>query len=147
MDLAQICREAVTRLGPELAASGSSLSLNAPAEARGTWDRLRLEQLVANLLANAIKFGGGKPIEIGLALIADGVELKVIDHGMGIPAEMQEKIFKPFERAVSSRHYGGLGLGLYIVRLIAEGHGGDVRVQSKPGEGSTFIVHLPRSRA
>ncbi len=59
---------------------------------------------------------------------------------------MHEKVFQPFERAVSVRHYGGLGLGLYIVRTIVAGMGGSVRVESAVGRGSTFVVTLPRTR-
>jgi signal transduction histidine kinase len=70
----------------------------------------------------------------------------VKDHGAGIPGEMHEKVFLPFERAVSVRHYGGLGLGLYVVRTIVMGMGGSVRVESALGKGSTFIVCLPRVR-
>jgi signal transduction histidine kinase len=147
VDLAQVARDVVARLGPELAASGSSISLTAPSEVPGTWDRMRLEQLIGNLLSNAIKFGGGEPIEVRVAAAEDWAEVEVNDHGIGISEDLQEQIFRPFERGVSSRHYGGLGLGLYIVRQIAEGHGGKVRVRSQPGEGSTFLVRLPRTRA
>jgi PAS domain S-box-containing protein len=147
VDLAQVGRDVVGRLGQELAASGSSLSLTAPAEVRGTWDRMRLEQLITNLLSNAIKFGRGKPIEVKISAHANTAKLEVLDHGIGIPENLREQIFRPFERGVDSRHYGGLGLGLYIVRMIAEGHGGEVEVQSREGEGSTFTVTLPRTRA
>jgi signal transduction histidine kinase len=70
--------------------------------------------------------------------------LRVTDHGAGIPAEMREKVFLPFERAVSVQHYGGLGLGLYIVRTIVVGLGGTVRVEGERGKGTTFVVTLPR---
>src|SRR6266849_955407 len=79
----------------------------------GRWDRLRLEQVVANLLSNAAKFGQGKPVMIAVEKTADTARLVVEDHGIGIPPEHLSKIFERFERAVSSREYGGLGLGLY----------------------------------
>jgi signal transduction histidine kinase len=68
----------------------------------------------------------------------------VTDHGIGITPEVQERIFEPFERAVSARHYGGLGLGLHIVKTVVEGMGGHVTVRSEPQEGSTFAIELPR---
>ena len=68
------------------------------------------------------------------------------DQGIGIPREMQERVFQPFERAVSARHYGGLGLGLHIVRTIVSGLGGSVTLASAPGSGSTFTVELPQRR-
>ena len=71
------------------------------------------------------------------------MRIAVRDHGIGIAPEALERIFERFERAVSSRNYGGLGLGLYIVRRIVEAHGGTIRVESAPGEGSTFLVELP----
>jgi signal transduction histidine kinase len=70
-------------------------------------------------------------------------ELRVRDHGIGIGAQDQARIFERFERAVSSREFGGLGLGLYISRQIVQEHGGDIRVESVPGSGSTFCVELP----
>ena len=75
---------------------------------------------------------------------AEGAELRVKDHGIGIEADLLPKIFDRFERAVSSTHYGGLGLGLYLARTIVESHGGTITVESRVGEGSTFTVRLPR---
>ena len=109
----------------------------------GHWDSSRLNQVVTNLLSNAIKFGLGKPIEVNVRGAQDRAYLVVQDHGLGIPDEMQPRIFGPFERAVSSRNYGGLGLGLYIVRTIIEGLGGKVHLESRVGVGSTFGIELP----
>jgi len=111
--------------------------------ARGFWDRLRISQVVTNLLANAVKYGGGKPVEVEFGPEGDAAFLVVRDHGIGIDPADQPQIFERFERAVSSRNYGGLGLGLYIVKRIVEAHGGTITVQSKPGEGATFRVQLP----
>jgi signal transduction histidine kinase len=109
----------------------------------GSWDRSRVDQIVTNLVANAIKFGPGKPIEIVLGEEAGTTRLSVKDHGIGVDPARQERIFDRFERAVSDRHYGGLGLGLYISRQIAQAHGGSIRVESAPGAGATFTVELP----
>jgi signal transduction histidine kinase len=101
--------------------------------------------VVTNLLANAIKYGEGKPIEVRLSREGDEAVLVVIDHGIGIAPDQQARIFDRFERAVSSRAFGGFGLGLWIAREIIEAHGGSIGVTSEPGRGSTFVVRLPLS--
>jgi signal transduction histidine kinase len=112
----------------------------------GRWDRLRLDQVISNLLSNAMKYGGEeKLIEIGVAEADGFVAVSIRDHGLGISPEDQDRIFERFERLISVRHFGGFGLGLWIVRQIAEAHGGRVRVESQPGAGSTFTVEVPRS--
>ena len=108
---------------------------------------MRLHQVVSNLLSNAIKFGAGKPIEISISGDASTVELTVRDYGIGIAPEDVQRIFGRFERAVSTRHFGGLGLGLFLSREIVDAHGGAIQVESSPGEGSTFAVRLPRNLA
>jgi two-component system, LuxR family, sensor kinase FixL len=111
----------------------------------GHWDRSRLEQVLLNLLTNAMKYGEGRPVR-GRVEQDDGlVRLEVQDEGIGISSEDQERIFERFERATPARHhYEGLGLGLYLTRQIVLAHGGSIRVRSAPGQGSTFTVELPR---
>jgi PAS domain S-box-containing protein len=111
---------------------------------RGEWDRVRLEQIVTNLVSNAIKYGADKPIDISLDADTDTARLSVTDRGLGIDTESQKKLFRRFERGVSGRQYGGFGLGLWITREIVEAMGGRISVASKVGEGSTFSVELPR---
>ena len=96
-----------------------------------------------NLLSNAAKFGDGKPIEITIDRQDGGARWWCVDHGIGIAPEQQSRIFQRFERAVSARHYGGFGIGLWAARQIVEAHGGRIEVASQPGEGSRFTVSLP----
>jgi signal transduction histidine kinase len=111
---------------------------------RGYWDPVRLDQVVSNLLSNAIKYGNGKPIELSLQGERDVVRLSIADHGIGIEPDRQQRLFGQFERAVSARQYGGFGLGLWITRRIVESMHGSIAVESRPREGSTFVVLLPR---
>ena len=107
---------------------------------------MRFEQLVTNLLSNAIKYGAGKPIEVrvGRDGAADVARLEVIDHGSGIDPHMTEKIFEPFQRAVSAEEpIPGLGLGLYVVKISSTSTAGGFDVESRPGQGSRFVVDLP----
>ena len=143
VDLVAIAREVADSLAAEAAAARSVLRLAAERAVVGQWDRLRIEQVVTNLMGNAIKFGAGGEIEVSVASDGDDAVLQVRDHGIGIPADAQARVFERFERAVSSQHYVGLGLGLWIVRAIVEAHGGTIAVDSTAGEGSTFVVRLP----
>ncbi len=142
MDLAEAAREVLERHEPEARNVGCALSLRAES-AVGTWDKLRIDEVLTNLLANAIKYGAGQSVEVAVERADVTARLTVRDHGIGIPREDQERIFDRFERAVSVRSYGGMGLGLYVVRQIVVAHGGNIRVQSAPGQGSTFTVELP----
>jgi signal transduction histidine kinase len=112
-------------------------------------DPLRFDQVVANLLSNAVKYGAGEPIEVRVNhdLAGDLAHLEVIDGGPGIDPGMAEKIFEPFQRATSMEPIPGLGLGLYVVKMIVEGHGGHIAVDSHLGHGTRFIVDLPCAHA
>jgi signal transduction histidine kinase len=121
----------------------SELRIQAPEPVVGQWDRSRLEQVVTNLVDNALKYGPGKPLELHLQ-VRDGLAvLTVSDQGIGIEAHNLTRIFNRFERAVSERNYGGLGLGLYISREIVEAMGGSIRVESQPSVRTSFTVELP----
>jgi PAS domain S-box-containing protein len=145
-ELLALVREVIDRFAEEGERVGSQLSLTANASAAGAWDRLRVEQMVSNLLSNAIKYGEGKPIEVQLDEESGEAVLRVTDHGIGIDASQQSKIFERFERAVGVREFGGFGLGLWIARQIAETSGGSIGVSSSPGHGSTFTLRLPLHR-
>jgi len=142
-DLGELTSDAVERFGDEARRAGCRLLLSIRSTATGEWDRLRLEQAVGNLLSNAIRYGAEAPIEV--LVESDGTEARVTvrDHGPGIPGPEQARIFERFERAATSRGFGGLGLGLYITRSIAEAHGGRISVESAPGAGAAFTLALP----
>jgi PAS domain S-box-containing protein len=147
-DATALVREVVGRFQQELDWGSYKVTFDLGGPVVGRWDRLRLDQVVSNLLSNAMKYGGeSKAIELRVGDCATGVEISVRDHGAGISPEDQERIFERFERLISVRHFGGFGLGLWIVRQIVEAHGGRVRVHSTPGEGSTFTVEVPRVAA
>lgn len=144
MSLSELVRELCLAFEPQLTAAGASLQCHIEEEVRGRWDRARLERVLDNLLSNALKFGAGAPVELELRSRSDDlVELRVTDHGIGIPRERQPYVFERFERAVSSKEFAGLGLGLYIARGVIDAHGGKIHVASRPGRGTTFTVELP----
>ncbi|MNG26390.1 Sensor histidine kinase YycG [compost metagenome] len=109
----------------------------------GVWDEFRIEQVVANLLSNALRYGARHPVRVrafeqqGLACI------EVRDQGIGISAQNQQRIFQQFERVASNPGNAGLGLGLYISEQIVLAHGGSIDVESVEGQGATFTVRLP----
>jgi signal transduction histidine kinase len=145
LDLSALVQDVVARLRREADGVGSRIEVHAPRPVQGRWDRFRLDQVLTNLLSNAIKYGSGRPIELMVSEDGPRARLTIRDHGVGIPEEAQQRIFGRFERVGSLRHYGGLGLGLWIVRLVVEAHAGQVRVASRPGEGAEFVVELPRA--
>jgi len=127
---------------PEMA-NGSPVRVIAPAPAVGSLDRVRIEQVLGNLLANAVKFGEGMPVEVRVERNGERIRVAVIDHGVGLDADQCERIFSRFERAAPAQHYPGLGLGLYVAREIVEAHGGRIRAEGAPGSGATFTLELP----
>jgi len=143
-DLATVAREIAAEFEDELARASTPLAIQT-ARAVGSWDRLHLEQIIVTLLGNAIKYGRGGLVELCVFGEQTEAVLLVRDHGIGVAAEDRERIFQLFERAVSARHYGGLGLGLWIAREIAVSYGGSISLESEIGVGSSFCVRLPLS--
>lgn len=141
--LGDMVADVIARLHGEMELAGCTFSSDIDNTIRVRWDSFRMDQVVENLISNAIKYAKGKAIELTIRQEGENVRIAVRDYGIGISAEDQKRIFKRFERAVSSSHFGGLGLGLYIVSQILEAHHGTISVESQPGEGSTFTVVLP----
>ena len=143
VNFAQLVREIVDRFEPQFQASGSVVEVHAEPNIIGYWDRLRIEQVVVNLITNSIKYGARKPIKIDIRGSGDKACLTVQDSGIGVAQEDRERIFERFERAVPMERFGGLGLGLYIAREIIKAHGGAIYVESEPGQYTKFITELP----
>jgi signal transduction histidine kinase len=144
VDLVALVEDVGSRLSELFARAGCELRVTANGKVQGRWDKSRIEQVVSNLLTNGVKYGPGHPIEVTVSVDGRRARVSVKDYGIGIAREQQARIFERFERAVSPRQYGGLGLGLYIARHIVEAHGGLIRVESNPGDGATFTFELPR---
>lgn len=143
VDAGQLAAEVFERFAEQLARAGCSLAAQLEPGVVGRWDRNRLDQVITNLAANALKYGAGRPVEVVVERQDAEARIAVTDRGIGIAPEDADRIFRRFERATSDRHYGGLGLGLWIAREIVEAHGGSIEVASTLGEGSTFTVRLP----
>lgn len=144
VDLAEVARSAVASLRGRAEATATELRLDAPAPVTGEWDGGRLARAVGHLVDNAVKFGRGCPVDVAV-FEEDGEGCVVVrDRGPGVPDAAHERIFGKFERAVSPDHVGGLGLGLWMARGIAEAHGGTVTVGQAAGGGATFALRLPK---
>ncbi len=142
-DLGEAVHGIVRHLATDFAAANCRPILSIEKGVVGLWDRARVEQVAANLITNALKYGRAKPITIRVSRSGSNAVLSVTDQGIGIAPSDQDRIFDRFERASALNSYGGLGLGLYISRQIVSGHGGTISVRSLPGRGATFEVTLP----
>jgi PAS domain S-box-containing protein len=143
VNLSELTHEVVERFGPQLSEAGHTLELHLTPGLVGRWDRDRLEQVLANLLTNALKYAPGAPLKVSTLEGGACARLEVQDRGPGIAPEDQHRIFERFERLVAASQVSGLGLGLHIARHIVEAHGGTIRVHSALGEGARFVVELP----
>jgi signal transduction histidine kinase len=144
VDLAEVLRDVVERSGADLdQARGWVTIIGGEQHIRGLWDRMGVEQIAANLVNNAIKYGENKPIEITLGRDEKEAWFIVRDQGKGISRQEQRHVFEAFGRGGSATRIPGHGLGLWIVALYAKAHGGRVQVQSEPDAGTAFRVDLP----
>ncbi|MBU8900388.1 PAS domain-containing sensor histidine kinase [Corallococcus sp. H22C18031201] len=146
-DLAAVVSDLAARFADESRQAGVVLEANIESPAPGHFDRLRLEQVVNNLMTNAFRHGKGSPVHVSLTSCDNTLRLMVRDHGPGVPLSERERVFQRFAQGRDSQRAGGLGLGLYIVRQIVEAHGGRVWVEDAPGGGAAFMVELPPGAA
>jgi signal transduction histidine kinase len=144
VDLFNLVQEVVERYRPQWEMAHSPVKVELLGESpKGRWDRLRMEQVISNLLTNAIKYGRGQPIGVTIASDVSGAKISIRDCGPGISKADQARIFNRFERVGSISSFGGLGLGLYITRQIVAAHAGTIGIESEVGNGATFIIDLP----
>jgi signal transduction histidine kinase len=128
---------------PQFAAAECTLSCTAEPVVEGQWDEFRIEQVVSNLLTNALRYGGKNPIDVRVYNTPEHACIEVQDRGIGISEENQKRIFQQFERVSSKAASAGLGLGLFISEQIVSAHGGTITVNSRLNEGALFRVCLP----
>lgn len=143
VNLSEIIFRVIEHYKAELQSAGCSIHLDVDKAILGQLDPVRIEQVIVNLLTNAMKYGAEKPIEIIAHVDNEHVNLSIRDHGIGMTAEDQSKIFERFERVAPVTKFRGLGLGLFITREIVHAHGGHIKVESELGKGSYFTVELP----
>lgn len=142
-DFSQLIKNVLQQYQPEFTKYKTPVHVNIPESVMGYWDDKRLEQVIVNLISNAIKYGRENPIHISLTVKDNKAIFAVKDNGIGISKSEQKKLFARFVRLVSVKHYGGLGLGLFIVRQIVDAHHGDIQIESEVDQGATFTVTLP----
>jgi signal transduction histidine kinase len=142
-DLAQLVRNLLQNFAPQIDAAESTVSLVADQPVEGDWDEFRIEQVVSNLLTNALRYGAKGLIDVRVYAEDGQARVEVRDHGIGISEENQKRIFQQFERVSAKTAVAGLGLGLFISEQIVAAHGGSISVESKINEGSLFRVCLP----
>ncbi|MDB5982144.1 MAG: Chemotaxis regulator - transmits chemoreceptor signals to flagelllar motor component CheY [Pseudomonas sp.] len=142
-DLSQLVANLLEGFSAQITAARSEVSFATEGPVVGTWDEFRIEQVVANLLTNALRYGARGPIEIRVYSEGGEARVDVRDQGIGISEENQKRIFQQFERVSAKHVIAGLGLGLFISEQIVSAHGGTITVQSAEGQGSLFRVCLP----
>ncbi|AKV08714.1 histidine kinase [Pseudomonas fluorescens NCIMB 11764] len=142
-DLSALVRNLLQNFAPQIDAAESSVTLDAEQPVQGNWDEFRIEQVISNLLTNALRYGAKSPISVKVYSENDQALVEVRDQGIGIDQENQKRIFQQFERVTARHAVAGLGLGLFISEQIVTAHGGSITVESRIGEGALFRVCLP----
>jgi signal transduction histidine kinase len=142
-DLSALVRDLLQNFAPQIDAAESSVTLEADQPVLGSWDEFRIEQVISNLLTNALRYGAKSPITVKVYSESGQAWVEVRDLGIGIGEENQKRIFQQFERVTAKHAVAGLGLGLFISEQIVAAHGGFITVESRIGEGALFRVCLP----
>ncbi|MBA3546797.1 MAG: MEDS domain-containing protein [Nannocystis sp.] len=144
LDLAELVSRTADRFADELARARCRVSFDAPEPVLGSWDAMRIEQAVSNLLQNVIRYAPASNVAIEVMQDGPDARLAVRDDGPGVAPADHARVFERFAQAESPHFKGGFGLGLWIVKQVAEAHGGSVTLASEPGAGAAFVMRLPR---
>ncbi len=142
-DLAELVGNLLQNFAQQIEAAETEVSFTAAEPVEGQWDEFRIEQVVSNLLTNALRYGGKSPVQVRVYREGNEARVEVADQGIGISEENQKRIFQQFERVSAKTVVAGLGLGLFISEQIVAAHGGSIVVESKINEGALFRVCLP----
>ncbi|MBP5942934.1 MULTISPECIES: hybrid sensor histidine kinase/response regulator [Pseudomonas] len=142
-DLVQLVSNLLQNFAAQIEAAETTVTFEADMPVKGCWDEFRIEQVISNLLTNALRYGGRSPIQVRVYRQGNEARVEVQDHGIGISAENQKRIFQQFERVSAKTVVAGLGLGLFISEQIVAAHGGSIVVESQINEGALFRVCLP----
>ena len=142
-DLSTLVRDVLHNFSRQIDAAETSVTLDAEQPVIGNWDEFRIEQVISNLLTNALRYGAKSPVSVKVYSEGGQALVDVRDQGIGISEENQKRIFQQFERVSARQAVTGLGLGLFISEQIVTAHGGTITVQSRIGEGALFRVCLP----
>lgn len=144
-DLEEFMDECLERASSAIKNFRQQVRIKVKAPVMVRWDRFRIEQVVLNILTNAFRYGGDSEVEVSVTAGGGYAYISIKDQGQGISPENQKKIFEKYEKGNHNRTTEGLGLGLYISNEIIKQHGGQIKLQSAPGKGSTFELQLPLS--
>lgn len=142
-DLSQLVGNLLQNFAQQIEAAETEVSFTASEAVEGQWDEFRIEQVVSNLLTNALRYGGKSPVQVRVYREGNEARVEVADQGIGISEENQKRIFQQFERVSAKTVVAGLGLGLFISEQIVAAHGGSIVVESRINEGALFRVCLP----
>jgi len=147
VDMGELAEEAADRIEEAAREAGAQIEIGDLPAVMG--DRVLLIQLLQNLISNAVKYRGEARPRVEVSAREDGERwaFSVKDNGIGLEPRFAEKIFAPFQRLHTREEYKGTGIGLAIVQQVVERHGGQVWVESTPGEGATFFFTLPKTPA
>ncbi|BBP70684.1 hybrid sensor histidine kinase/response regulator [Pseudomonas sp. Seg1] len=142
-DLVQLVSNLLQNFAQQIEVAETTVTFEAESPVEGCWDEFRIEQVISNLLTNALRYGGRSPIQVRVYRQGNQARVEVQDHGIGISEENQKRIFQQFERVSAKTVVAGLGLGLFISEQIVAAHGGSIVVESQINEGALFRVCLP----
>jgi len=143
VSVSTLIAETAAAAQPDAARARCPLGVEVETDVSGRYDRRRLSQLIHHLLDNAFKFGAGRPVQLKAHAEGQTLAIVVVDHGTGVTASAEERMFERYQRAVPAANYGGFGLGLWAARRIAKAHGGRIEHSATEGGGATFRVSLP----